>query len=67
VSGTWDKVKSRVAHIQVGGVPDRHEPSGGDFDYPAFFRLLDWQNYKGWVSGEYHPAARTNEDLSWIS
>jgi hydroxypyruvate isomerase len=67
VSGTWDKVKSRVAHIQVGGVPDRHEPSGGDFDYPAFFRLLDRQNYKGWVSGEYHPAARTNEDLSWIS
>jgi hydroxypyruvate isomerase len=60
-------VKSRVAHIQVGGVPDRHEPSGGDFDYPAFFRLLDRQNYKGWVSGEYHPAARTNENLSWIS
>ena len=67
VLGTWDRVRARVAHIQVGGVPDRHEPEGGDFDYPAFFKLLDRQQYKGWVSGEYNPAGRTEENLSWIS
>ena len=67
VLGTWDRVRARVAHIQIGGVPDRHEPEGGDFDYPAFFKLLDRQQYKGWVSGEYNPAGRTEENLSWIS
>ena len=66
VLGTWDKVRSRVAHVQVGGVPNRQEPSSGDFDYPAFFKLLDKQKFKGWVSGEYHPAGRTEDNLSWI-
>ncbi|MCF2904894.1 TIM barrel protein [Octadecabacter sp. CECT 8868] len=67
VLGTWDKVKARVAHVQVGSVPDRHEPSEGDFDYAAFFKMLDKQKFKGWVSGEYNPAGRTEENLSWIS
>lgn len=67
VVATWDKVKTRVAHVQVGGVPDRHEPAGGDFDYPAFFAMLDKQKYKGWVSGEYNPAGRTEDNLFWIA
>jgi len=66
VMATWDLVSPRVAHVQVGGVPDRHEPEGGDFDYPAFFKALDKGKYKGWVSGEYHPAGRTEDGLSWI-
>lgn len=67
VLSVWEAVKHKVAHLQVGGVPDRHEPVGGDFDYPAFFQRLDKQKYKGWVSGEYNPAERTDENLSWIS
>ncbi|WP_268821616.1 hydroxypyruvate isomerase family protein [Octadecabacter dasysiphoniae] len=63
---TWEHVRARVAHVQVGGVPDRREPEGGDFDYPAFFKLLDKQKYKGWVSGEYNPAGRTEDGLNWI-
>ena len=67
VIATWDKVKDRVAHVQVAGVPDRHEPDRGEFDYAPFFEMLDKQKYKGWVSGEYHPRGRTEENLSWIS
>ncbi|MCL4152453.1 UNVERIFIED_CONTAM: hypothetical protein GTU68_033074 [Idotea baltica] len=63
---TWDKVRSRVGHIQVAGVPGRHEPICEDIDYPAFFALLDKQKYKGWVSGEYIPAGKTEDGLSWI-
>jgi hydroxypyruvate isomerase len=63
---TWEKVRKYVAHVQVGGVPDRHEPTGGDFDYPDFFKQLDHQKYKGWVSGEYNPDARTEDGLNWI-
>lgn len=67
VMATWEKVRNRVAHVQVGGIPERYEPTGGDFDYPAFFKVLDKQNYNGWVSGEYRPRGRTEDDLSWIS
>ncbi len=67
VLATWEAVRAKVVHIQVGGVPDRQEPMGGDFDYPAFFKLLDKQKFKGWVSGEYHPKGQTEENLSWIS
>lgn len=67
VLATWDAVHAHTSHIQVGGVPDRHEPEGGDFDYPAFFKILDKQKFKGWVSGEYRPKGRTEENLSWIS
>lgn len=70
VMATWDRLRDRVVHVQVGGVPDRHEPfgpdQGGGFDYPAFFNRLDQQKYRGWVSGEYHPKNQTEEGLDWI-
>ena len=67
VLATWDRMKDIVVHVQVGGVPDRHEPSGGEFDYQTFFKRLDSDGYSGWVSGEYHPKGRTEDDLFWIS
>lgn len=67
VLATWDKVCAHVGHVQVGGVPDRNEPEGGDFDYLKFFKLLDKQKYKGWVSGEYRPKGRTEDGLNWIA
>lgn len=66
VMATWQAVQDRVAHVQVASVPDRHEPDTGTFDYGAFFRMLDAQKYKGWVSGEYRPAGRTEDGLLWI-
>ncbi|SLN56161.1 hydroxypyruvate isomerase family protein [Pseudooctadecabacter jejudonensis] len=66
VMQTWEAVKGHVRHVQVGSVPDRHEPIGGDFDYPAFFQALDKGKFKGWVSGEYRPKGRTEDGLDWI-
>ncbi|WP_424939434.1 hydroxypyruvate isomerase family protein [Aliiroseovarius sp. S253] len=63
---TWKKVKHLTRHIQVGGLPDRHEPVAGVIDYPAWFRQLDDEGYSGWVSGEYYPSGRTEDGLSWI-
>ncbi|MBV7408074.1 hydroxypyruvate isomerase family protein [Maritimibacter sp. DP1N21-5] len=62
----WDKHGKRAVHIQVGGVPGRHEPTKGDIDYPAYFARLDAESYKGWVSGEYHPDGDTRHGLGWI-
>ncbi len=65
VPGTWARVSPSVAHVQIAGFPGRHEPQGGDIDYPAFFALLDAAGYAGWVSGEYHPQGRTADGLEW--
>lgn len=62
----WQAHGQRTRHIQVGGVPGRHEPVAGEIDYPAFFARLDEAGYQGWVSGEYNPAARTAEGLGWM-
>lgn len=66
VGACWARHADRVGHIQIGGLPDRHEPAGGPFDYPAFFRLLDDTGYKGVVSAEYTPKGNTAKGLGWL-
>jgi hydroxypyruvate isomerase len=61
----WDRFGAMTRHIQVAGVPGRHEPSSGDIDYPGFFARLDREGYGGFVSGEYHPRGKTAEGLGW--
>lgn len=55
-----------VGHVQVAGVPDRHEPDAGEVAYGAVFRALDELGYTGWVGCEYRPAAGTSAGLSWL-
>ncbi len=62
----WNKFRHLAAHIQIAGVPGRNEPDGGEINYPVFFRQLDHEGYTGVVSGEYHPAGRTQDGLRWI-
>lgn len=66
VPGTWAAVAPWVRHVQVAGVPGRHEPTGGAVDYPAFFRRLDAEGYDGWVGAEYHPRGQTGAGLDWL-
>ena len=55
-----------VGHIQIAGVPDRHEPDSGEVNYPHLFDLLDALGYDGFVGCEYRPKAGTSEGLSWM-
>ena len=55
-----------VGHIQIAGVPERHEPDSGEINYPYLFRLIDELGYEGWVSGEYRPRGKTSEGLGWV-
>jgi len=57
---------SRVAHIQIAGVPERNEPSTGEVNYPFLFDLLDELGYDGWIGCEYIPRAGTSEGLGWM-
>lgn len=62
----WRRHRDIVRHIQIAGVPGRHEPAGGMIDYPAFFAQLDREDYRGWVSAEYDPATLTASGLDWL-
>jgi hydroxypyruvate isomerase len=56
----------RVAHLQIAGVPDRHEPDIGELNYPWLFALLDELGYAGHVGCEYRPRGRTSDGLGWL-
>ena len=65
----------RVGHLQIAGVPMRHEPDLGEVNYPYLFGVIDevsaacgWQ---GWIGCEYRPArgavaGGTSDGLGWL-
>lgn len=55
-----------IGHIQIAGVPDRHEPDRGELNYPALFDEMDQLNYTGWVGCEYNPKNCTIAGLNWL-
>ncbi len=55
-----------TAHVQIAGVPERHEPDVGEVNYPYLFEVLDRVGYAGWVGCEYRPRGRTEEGLGWF-
>jgi hydroxypyruvate isomerase len=55
----------RVGHLQIAGVPDRHEPDTGELAYPYVFSVLDELGYDGWIGCEYFPATGTRAGLAW--
>ncbi len=61
----------RVGHIQIAGVPERHEPDRGELNYPYLFALLDELGYSDWIGCEYRPArglqpGGTSAGLDWL-
>lgn len=56
---------SAIGHIQIAGVPERHEPNVGEVHYPAIFERLSALDYTGWVGCEYRPRAETRAGLVW--
>lgn len=60
------KYLAGVGHMQVAGVPERHEPDTGEINYPYLFALLDELGYDGWIGCEYRPRAGTSAGLGWF-
>ena len=65
----------RVGHIQVAGVPERHELDVGELNYPYLFGVIDATaaacGWAGWVGCEYRPArgpvpGGTSQGLGWM-
>jgi hydroxypyruvate isomerase len=64
----------RVDHLQIAGVPERHEPHVGELNYAYLFQVIDEVSvqcgWSGWVGCEYRPArgnqsGGTTQGLSW--
>ena len=56
-----------IGHVQIAGVPDRHEPDSGEVNYTYLLRLLDELGYTGWVGCEYRPLNGTLAGLRWMA
>ena len=67
----------RVGHIQIAGVPQRHEPDRGELNHAYLFEVIDELSvgsasgtWDGWVGCEYRPARGavpngTRDGLGW--
>ncbi|QIL82410.1 hydroxypyruvate isomerase family protein [Diaphorobacter sp. HDW4A] len=62
----------RVGHLQIAGVPERHEPDVGEINYPYLFALIDELGFDGWIGCEYRPVrgaevGGTRAGLGWMA
>ncbi len=64
-----------VGHIQIAGVPERHEPDLGEINHAYLFKVLDEVSaacgWDGYVGCEYRPArgavaGGTSAGLGWL-
>ena len=65
LAGHLRRLSGRYGHIQIAGVPERHEPDRGEVNYAYLFDLIDALGYDGWIGCEYRPAAGTVAGLGW--
>ena len=66
----------RVGHIQIAGVPERHEPDSGELNDRYLLGVLDTVaaqcGWDGWVGCEYRPRrgavpGGTSDGLGWMA
>ncbi len=55
-----------VRHMQIAGVPDRHEPDIGELDVRHVLGTVRELGYDGWIGCEYRPKGVTEDGLSWM-
>jgi hydroxypyruvate isomerase len=65
----------QVGHLQIAGVPMRHEPDVGEINHDYLFQVIDALSadgvWDGWVGCEYRPAKGavpngTSDGLGWF-
>lgn len=66
VSSSLQRLMPIIGHIQIAGVPDRHEPDEGELNYAHIFRKISELGYEGWIGCEYRPREGTLDNLGWI-
>jgi hydroxypyruvate isomerase len=67
LASTFETYHEHTKHIQIAGVPGRHEPDVGEINYSYLLELVDRFSYSGYVGCEYNPRTSTREGLGWIT
>ena len=67
LSDTLQRLLPRIGHLQIAGVPGRHEPDVGEINYGYLFERLDEWGYEGWIGCEYRPDGDTDAGLGWFA
>ncbi len=62
----FEQYLDQTAHVQIAGVPERHEPNTGEVNYAYLFQLMDRLGYDGYVGCEYKPRGNTVDGLGWL-
>ena len=59
-----------VGHMQIAGVPERHEPDVGEINHAYLFEQIDRLGFNGWIGCEYRPRRSTpggtSAGLAWF-
>ena len=66
IISTFRQYLPHIGHVQIAGVPDRHEPNLGELNYPWLFEMMDEAGYDGWIGCEYRPRQGTVAGLGWM-
>ncbi len=66
LAARFENLFDYVGHVQIAGVPGRHEPDTGEINYPYLFDLMDRLGYDGYVGCEYVPRDTTEAGLGWL-
>lgn len=61
-----EKCRNHTAHLQIAGVPDRHEPDLGDLPLAKIMATCAEIHPDLWIGCEYRPKARTEAGLDWM-
>ncbi|WP_375450398.1 2-oxo-tetronate isomerase [uncultured Devosia sp.] len=64
---TYERLRGRIAHIQIADNPGRHEPGTGEISYVNVLAALDRLGYDGFVGCEYKPKTTTSAGLGWMA
>ena len=67
LEAAFRKHRTLIRHVQIAGLPGRHEPVGGEIDGPRLLRMLDADGYAGWVGFEYRPEKSFEAGLAWAT
>jgi hydroxypyruvate isomerase len=63
---TFERWLPHIGHVQIAGVPGRHEPDVGEINYEYLFRRMRDLGYAGFVGCEYRPLRGTTAGLNWL-
>jgi len=61
-----EKCRNHTAHLQIAGVPDRHEPDLGNLPLANIMEACAQIHPDLWIGCEYRPKARTEAGLDWM-